>query len=143
MPFPAGFPAEQRNISFEWLADDRYRRIAAVLDGPGSIIASHEAPTESFGNLWKILYQHPTKQWWKPGSYGRAAYQFDGRTMPEKNPPAADIPVIVDAIRSTGRTAIKVGLPLTITPAAPSATAWLISAGVGILPAFVSSFIQS
>ena len=33
MPFPAGFPAEQRNISFEWLADDRYRRIAAVLDG--------------------------------------------------------------------------------------------------------------
>ena len=88
--------------------------IAAVMDGPGSIIASHEIPTESFGNLWKKLYQHPTKHWWKPGAYGRAAYQFTGRTMPEKNPPAADIPVILDAIRSTGRTPVEVGLPLTI-----------------------------
>ena len=33
MPFPPGFPVAERKISFEWIADDRYRRIAAVLGG--------------------------------------------------------------------------------------------------------------
>ena len=31
MPFPPDFPYATRKISFEWIADDRYRRIATVL----------------------------------------------------------------------------------------------------------------
>ena len=31
MPFPPDYPYATRKISFEWIADDRYRRIAAVL----------------------------------------------------------------------------------------------------------------
>ena len=33
MPFAADFPYSTRKISFEWIADDRYRRIASVLEG--------------------------------------------------------------------------------------------------------------
>ncbi len=33
MPFPAGYPYAIRKISFEWISDDRYRRIAEVLGG--------------------------------------------------------------------------------------------------------------
>lgn len=90
--------------------------IAAVMDSKGSVIASKETPTESFGNLWKHLYLHPTRKRWQPqpfGKYSRVAYQFDGRTMPEKNPPPADIPRILAAIERHGRPQ-KLGLPLTI-----------------------------
>lgn len=33
IPFPASYPHAIRKISFEWIADDRYRRIADVLGG--------------------------------------------------------------------------------------------------------------
>jgi penicillin amidase len=36
MPFPPGYPVAARKISFEWIADDRYRRIVAVLSSQTS-----------------------------------------------------------------------------------------------------------
>ena len=86
--------------------------IAAVMDSTGSVVASMETPTERFGNLWRTLYLQPTKRrWLGPTVRHQVTYQFDGRTMPEKNPPQADIPRILDAIPGIP---VKVGLPLSI-----------------------------
>jgi hypothetical protein len=87
--------------------------IAAQMDSTGQVIASTETPTETFGNLWRRLYLQPTRRRWRPGPHGRIAYQFDGRTLPEKNPPTQDIPRLIDGISRYG-TPVKVGLPCTI-----------------------------
>jgi hypothetical protein len=88
--------------------------IAAVINSTGTVIASQETPTESFGNLWLKLRLMPTRERWIYGPYNRAAVQFDGRTMPEKNPPEADLPIIMEAIAEHAQPT-KVGLPLTIS----------------------------
>ena len=90
--------------------------IAAVLDSPGTVIASQERATESFGNLWLKLRLLPTRTRWSASLESiphHAAVQFDGRTMPEKNPPQKELPEIMEAIAEHARPA-KVGLPLSI-----------------------------
>ncbi len=103
----------QRGATSSTMIDE----IAAVMDSTGSVVASHGTPTESFGNLWRKLYLHPTRKRWVGGvnavQLGRVAWQFDGRTMPEKNPPADDIPRLLAAMEQHGAP-VKVGLPLTI-----------------------------
>jgi hypothetical protein len=108
-------PRRDRGATSETMIAD----IAALLESSGSVVASQEDPTVSFGNLWKRLRLCPARQRWAPqrAQWGRIAYQFDGRCMPEKNPPPGDIPRIVSAIGRHG-TPERLGLPRTLAESA-------------------------
>ncbi len=61
MPFAADFPYAERKISFEWIADDRYRRIAAVLGGQtthsiaDSVALQHDVVTDRAARLMALI----------------------------------------------------------------------------------------
>ena len=93
--------------------------LAAIFDSTGSVVASDEPGTHSFGNLWKggvlgdgIQLLKTKRQWAGPGGTF-VGYQFDGRTSPGKNPPVKDIPSIL-AAAPAGLTPVKLGWPMTI-----------------------------
>lgn len=61
MPFPADFPYAERKISFEWIADDRYRRIVDVLSAQtthtiaDSIALQHDTLSSRATRLVRLL----------------------------------------------------------------------------------------
>lgn len=95
------------------LTNTMIQDIAALCDSHGTVVPTNEPATESFGQLWKKLWLMPTKKRWTPGPHGRCAYQFDGRSMPEKNPPDEDVPKLLAAMARKAEP-VKVGLPLSI-----------------------------
>jgi penicillin amidase len=61
MPFAADFPAAERKISFEWIADDRYRRIVEVLGAQktqsvaDSVALQHDVVSGRAARVMKLL----------------------------------------------------------------------------------------
>ena len=96
-------------------------RIAALLDSTGSIAFTDEPgvdPPITGPSLWgpRVTYM-PTKMKWRPD--GRSpplvGYQVDGRSGSDaKNPPAADVDRLINAIYAAGAHPVRIGLPLTV-----------------------------